>query len=281
MSYDVASFGLIYNHNVARNQWPQEVPSAIRSERYAVVKLTSEISLTVWSLPGDASVERDVPVLCGRAPYSDIEAFYSSWVVFRARGRFAQFLVLDMKEEFALESIVGEACCQALFSACRVCCEHVWQCYSEIEHLLKPVVQKSGANWNHVRKCWTRTYTTASRALDAAKESKLFRAQTLQQFSDMAQQSTYGDVKLQWTKFLSEVPPLPIWELKVMEGPELAKDFKTFLACMRRGLHNNMVYNMLSEAIVAHLCGKAGGPIGGNKGQKRQVQQVWEISPRL
>ena len=63
MSYDVASFALIYNHNVARSQWPREVPFAIQSERYAVVKLTSEISLTVWSLPGDASLERGVPVL--------------------------------------------------------------------------------------------------------------------------------------------------------------------------------------------------------------------------
>jgi hypothetical protein len=153
MSYDVASFGLIYNHNVARNQWPQEVPSAIRSERYAVVKLTSEISLTVWSLPGDASlergvpvlwslpgdasVERDVPVLCGRAPYRNNGAFYSSWVVFRARVQFAQFLVLDMKEELALESLVGEACCQQLFSACRVCCEHVWQCFNKIDLAIK------------------------------------------------------------------------------------------------------------------------------------------------
>ena len=259
MSFDVVRFALIYNHNVGRKQWPQEVPIAIRSERYAVVKLTSEISLTVWSLPGDASVERDVPVLCGRAPYRYIEVFYSSWVVFRARGRFAQFLVLDMKEEFALESIVGEACCQALFSACRVCCEHVWRCFNKIEEQLKPIVKDSKGKWANVRRCWSRTHSIASRALDAAKNNKIFRAQTLQQFSDIAQTSTYGDVKLPWTKFLSEVPPLPIWELKVMEGPELAKDSNTFLACMRRGLHNNMVNNMLSEAIVVHLCGKAGG----------------------
>ena len=41
MSYDVASFALIYNHDVARSQWPREVPFAIQSERYAVVKLTT------------------------------------------------------------------------------------------------------------------------------------------------------------------------------------------------------------------------------------------------
>ena len=159
MSYDVASFALIYNHNVARNQWPQEVPFAIRSERYAVVKLTSEISLTVWSLPGDASlergvpvlwslpgdasVERDVPVLCGRAPYRNNGAFYSSWVVFRARVQFAQFLVLDMKEELALESLVGEACCQQLFSACRVCCEHVWRCFYKPPTPKKPLTDRN------------------------------------------------------------------------------------------------------------------------------------------
>ena len=169
---DVDPFALIYNHDVGRRQWPSEVPIAIRSERYAVVKLTREISLTVWSLPGDASVERDVPVLCGRAPYSDIDAFYSSWVVFLAKGRFAQFLVLDVKV-LALESLVGDACCQELFSACRVCCDHVRDCYQNIEHLLKPVVQDSGANWSNVRKCWTRTHFTAPRALDSAMKSKL------------------------------------------------------------------------------------------------------------
>ena len=47
---DVARFALIYNHNVGRKQWPPEVPIAIRSERYAVVKLTSEISLTMKNL---------------------------------------------------------------------------------------------------------------------------------------------------------------------------------------------------------------------------------------
>ena len=51
MSFDVARFALIYNHDVGRNQWPQEVPFAIRSERYAVVKLTSEISLTAHRRP--------------------------------------------------------------------------------------------------------------------------------------------------------------------------------------------------------------------------------------
>ena len=67
---------------------------------------------------------------------------------------------------------------------------------------------------------------------------------------------------------------MPIWELKVAEGPEFAKDWRTFLACVRRLLHNNMVYFMLSEPIVAHLCGKAGRAFGIN-GQKGHLQHVW------
>ena len=92
-----------------------------------------------------------------------------------------------MKKELALESIVREACCQALFSACRVCCEHVWRCFNNIEDQLKPIVKRSRNTWANVRKCWSRTYSTASRQLDGAKNNKIFRAQTLQQFSDIAQ----------------------------------------------------------------------------------------------
>ena len=188
-------FVLIYNHDVGSKQWPEEVPIDIRSERYAVVKLTSEICLTVWSLPGDASVKRDEPVLCNQAPYKDTDAFYSAWITFQAECHFAQFLDV---QDLALESLVGEACCQQLFSACHVCCKHVHKHFSTIEERLKPVVENNGKIWGNVRKCWSRTHSTASRALEAAKEGKRFRAQTLQEFSRIALQSIYGDVYLRW-----------------------------------------------------------------------------------
>ena len=261
-SHRSSRYGLLYNYDVRKLGWPAEVDVAWRNDQYCLVSFAFFKS-TVWCLPDNFPLRRisDPPVCCHASPYP-VGTPYSAFAAYVCSEAGA------LEEDCSWEQMLHTTHGSDLARSFRACDDAVYQRFNETETVLKAQVLRAGKKWNYVRPNWVRTHNASLRALAAIGNEDLRRVYDMKSFVQYAQSSNYASVGLPWTDFMIAGASIPYYPLKVSGGSLLHEMPSVWLASLRRHLHNNMVYALLTDPLTAHMVGVVGS-------EKRNVINIW------
>ena len=202
-------YGLLFNYDVRKKGWPDEVDPQMRNDRYCIVSFTTSPN-TVWRLPDScpARLKNPEPRFCNPSPYN-VATPYSA---------FATFWCQDSGDSFDLHSWQG----QCIAPCFRHCCEALKTRFirdgATLKATLKQEVEKAGKRWDGIRQNFTRPNNAALQALAAIDKSELRRVYTVDTFADASKGTNYENLGWQWADFIITHESIPYYPSKVSDN---------------------------------------------------------------
>ena len=114
-----------------------------------------------------------------------------------------------------------------------------------------PLLEGSTRN---IRNNWRRRCNAVLRELEEARNGQMFTVRSMEswlQTLDMT--DVWCHLNLPWAEFVRDKAHTPLITLKPNNSNLVSQNKFHFLALMRRILHQNIVYDILSGPIVAHM----------------------------
>eukprot|EP00438_Fugacium_kawagutii_P027959 Skav210838 [mRNA] locus=scaffold543:36357:37238:+ [translate_table: standard] len=242
------TFGVLYDVDLTRHSWPAEVPWNVRDTVYMVVKV-ADTPMTIWEVRTQQVVEvapcrrvHNWGFLC-RGAWSTYTAPTLPPEMWRAANvSWAQMLETDHQKVLA--------------AALAMCALAV---LDNLEANLGEVDFMVGQPRN-IKNNWRRQAHAVLRGAAAAARGQPYAALCLEEWLQRVDaQHLWCQARLNWSQFLREPPQLPWVTLKVATCAALQEEplVKTLALC-RRLWHQNMVFQMFTEPILAHVVGVVG-----------------------
>ena len=252
-------FGVLYDVNVQRHGWPLEIPPVARSDRNLCFTV-SDVPISIW-ICGE---QEQAAQLC-RPVFAGSALCRSAWAVYSAPNLPDNVWA---QNNFTWEAALATNQSQQLGSAIASCANAV---LTSLENNLEDVMRMTG-NSRNICNTWRRKCTAVMREMEAAAtQSSRFAVGSLDAWLQaMNIDNVWCSPKLKWQEFIRMAPAVPLVTLK----PNDTKAFfeygiEYFLAACRRVIHQNVVYEMLANPILAHLVAIVGAP------QKNGGIRVW------
>lgn len=221
-------FGVIFDTDLARHPWPAFGPSD-HPQQWLSFRL-ADVPISLWT----AAESTNVNVQMHRRAHPDTNLYRSAWV--RYAGPALSADVWTSNASWA--DLLQTSHIPDLVNALQACVEAV---FDSLESNLEDLSRLEG-NAKNIRNNWRRGCRGVLRELEEARSGQIFTMRSMEAWMQgVAVTDSWCHLQLPWAEFLRDKAPL-----KPKNSIVVSQNRSHLLALLRRIMHQNLVYDMLS-----------------------------------